>query len=193
MKSKIPFASAINISARFIKIIEPHCSKICIAGSTRRMKPEVGDIEIVCVPKEPDSLDKFFAAGYPGLGINGPRLKRFIYPKSGVQIELYITTPIDYGRILAIRTGSSVYSHSALAVQWNRRGWCGTEDGLRRKAECDHKKSGTWKIKPEFKKAPTLPPAFESEKDFFTFLHIDWIPPEQRSWTSPNQKINYAP
>ena len=191
MKKKMPLSTAVNISGRFIELIKPHCRKVNIAGSVRRMKSEVGDIEVVCLPLEPDSLDKFFAEGYPGLTVNGHRLKRLFYPKSGVQIEIYIPEPYDWGRILAIRTGSSVFSHSCLAVQWNRLGWCGTPDGLRRKMECDHKKT-TWKIKPEFKNNPTMPPVFDREKGFFAFLGLEWIPPERRSWTSANQKISYA-
>ena len=191
MKKKMPLASAVSIATRFKKVIDPHCSKVVIAGSVRRMKPEVGDIEVVCLPTEPDSLDKFFDAGYPGLTVNGHRLKRLVYPISGVQIEIYIPEPYDFGRILAIRTGSSAFSHSCLAVQWNRLGWAGGVDGLRRKAECDHKKN-TWKIKPEFKNNPTKPPVFDTEEGFFAFLNLNWIPPELRSWTSANQKISYA-
>jgi len=187
----MPLTAAVSIATRFKKVIDPHCSKVVVAGSVRRMKPEVGDIEVVCLPIEPDSLDKFFAEGYPGLKVNGHRLKRLVYPRSGVQIEMYIPEPYDFGRILAIRTGSSVFSHSCLAVQWNRLGWCGSVDGLRRKAECIRKGS-TWKIKDEFKDNPTLPPLFDSEEVFFAFLNLNWIPPERRSWTSANQKISYA-
>lgn len=191
MKANLPLSQALGIAKRFQKVIEPYCQKVTVAGSVRRMKPNVGDIELVCVPLESDSLDKFFASGYPGMHINGHRLKRFKYPKSAVQIELYITTPTDYGRILAIRTGSSAYSHLQLAVQWNRLGWCGTPDGLRRKKECDHKKGG-WKIKPEYKDNPTMPPPFLTEEDFFKFLKIPWLSPDKRNWTSRDKTKNYA-
>ena len=191
MKQQMQLATAMNIAARFKKVIDPHCSKTVVAGSVRRMKPLVGDVEIVCLPKEPDSLDKLFSKPYPGIKVNGHRLKRFVYPLSGVQIELYIPQAHDFGRILAIRTGSSVFSHNVLAIQWNRLGWCGTPDGLRRKGECDHKKA-SWKIKAEYKQHPTLPPVFNTEEEFFEFLNLKWIPPAERSWTSPNQRISYA-
>ncbi len=192
MKNKIPLANALNIAKRFKeKMLDPHCKKAAVAGSVRRMKPLVGDIELVCVPNEVLGLNEVFK-DYPGLKIKGDRLKRFIYPKSGIQIELYITRIDDYGRILAIRTGSSAFSHLQLAVQWNRLGWCGTADGLRRKKECD-KKGSVWKLKKEFLENPTLPPPFETEEAFFEFLKIPWVPPTQRSWTSQNTKLNYAP
>jgi hypothetical protein len=68
-------------------------------------------------------------------------------------------------------------------------GWTGTENGLRRKSECDHK--STWKIKPEYKNCPTLPPVFDTEEKFFAFLGIEWVHPRTRSWVSKHEEINY--
>ena len=135
-------------------------------------------------------MGKAFPEGFRGMTTNGSRLKKFVYNDSGIHIELYITTREDYGRILAIRTGSSAFSHIELALRWNRKGFAGTVDGLRLKRECDHKGS-TWRIKPEYKSCPTLPPAFETEEDFFAFLGIEYIHPKARSWASKHQEINY--
>lgn len=186
---KMPLGRAQIIAERFIKLVGPYCQKLCVAGSVRRKCAEVHDIEFVCVPKDEFSMGQVFPAGFLGLKVNGSRLKRFVYPESGVQIELYITTIADYGRILAIRTGSSAFSHINLALRWNRLGWCGTEDGLRRKIECDHK--STWRIKPEYKANPTLPPIFDTEERFFEFLGIEWSHPRARSWVSQHDEINY--
>ena len=188
---KIKLEKAMNIARRFLALIEPFTQKCEIAGSVRRLNKEVGDIEIVCIENPFNSLDNLFHDKYPGLVVNGPRLKRFKYPNDKVQIELYIAQPHDYGRILAIRTGSSAYSHIKLAITWNRRGWCGTADGLRRKSECE-KKGSQWKLKPEYRKSGcTKPPHFNTEYDFFNFLGIPWIPPEQRNWTSKHNELNY--
>ena len=194
MKSRIPLNRALNIAQRFLKELEGCCEKMVIAGSIRRMKSEVGDIEIVCTRKaeDPEALERKFHKDYPGIVVNGSRLKRFKYPKSGIQIELYIAQPYDYGRILAIRTGSSAFSHYVLATTWNRIGWCGTADGLRRKAECDHR-AGGWKIKETYKDNPTLPPVFTTEEEFFKFLGIPYVHPSKRSWISKNDEHNYAP
>lgn len=188
--AKMPLRRAQMIAERFMSHLLPYVSQMEVAGSVRRECSEVGDIEVVCIPKDEFSMGLAFPMGYPGLTVNGSRLKRFIYPFSGVQIELYITNPADYGRILAIRTGSSAYSHIQLAMRWNRLGWCGTEDGLRRKTECTHK--STWKIKPEYKHDPTLPPIFDTEKKFFAFLGIEWIHPKERSWESKHEELNYS-
>jgi len=187
---KMPLAKAKVIADRFMKLIDPVCLMSSVAGSVRREVPFVHDVEFVAVPGDEFSFETIFPEGYPGLVTNGPRLKKFKYPESNINIELYVTQKHDYGRILAIRTGSSAYSHSKLAITWNRLGWCGTVDGLRRKKECDHKGS-TWKIKPEFKLNPTKPPDFESEEAFFEFLEIPWEHPVKRSWVSNFIENNY--
>lgn len=186
---KIPLSTAKNVAKRFLDFLEPYVSKSCIAGSVRRECEYVGDVEVVVVAKDEFSMGIAFPEGFKGMVVNGSRLKRFKYPESGIQIELYITTESDWGRILAIRTGSSAYSHY-LAMQWNRKGWAGCEDGLRRKSECNHK--STWKIKPEYKFAPTLPPIFDTEEKFFAFIGVEYIDPIKRSWVSANQEYNYA-
>lgn len=189
---KIPIGIMKHVADRFIKYLEPFVSKISIAGSIRRECSEVHDIEVVVTPKDEFSMGKAFPEGYKGMTTNGNRLKKFVYGEHAmypIHIELYITTEADYGRILAIRTGSSAFIHINLAMRWNKLGWSGTENGLRRKVECDHK--STWRIKPEYKNCPTLPPVFDTEEHFFEFLGIEWVPPRQRSWTSKDEAYNY--
>lgn len=188
-ENKIPLSVAKRVADRFINYIDTVCLYISIAGSVRRESDTVGDIEVCCVPRDEFVLGAVFPDGFKGMVVNGARLKRFKYPESGIQIELYVTSIQDYGRILAIRTGSSFYSHTALAMQWNRRGWCGTVDGLRLKSECDRK--STWKIKPEYKLSPTLSPIFDTEEKFFEFIGVKWIPPQERSWVDKKGEYNY--
>lgn len=187
----VSLEKAMNIANRFLTLIEPYVEKAEVAGSVRRLNAYVGDIEIVCIENPFNSLDNLFTEGWNGMVVNGKRLKRFKYPKDKVQIELYIAQPYDYGRILAIRTGSSAYSHIKLAITWNRLGWCGTEHGLRRKNQCI-KKGAKWSLKPEFVGHETRPPVFNTEYDFFDFLGIPWIPPQQRNWTSKHGELNYS-
>jgi DNA polymerase/3'-5' exonuclease PolX len=187
-ETKIPLATAQNVAKRFLSYLESYCSQMSVAGSVRREVEYVGDIDVVVIPKDEFSMGVAFCEGFKGMVMNGTRLKRFKYPESGIQIELHITNISDWGRILAIATGSSSFSHH-LAVAWSRRGWAGTEEGLRRKSECNHK--STWKIKPEYKSCPTLPPIFSTEEQFFAFIGVDYVYPKARSWVSSNQEYNY--
>lgn len=47
---KIPYRIAFVIAETLIEDIRPFCHRVEIAGSLRRMTPEVGDIEIVAMP-----------------------------------------------------------------------------------------------------------------------------------------------
>ena len=161
-----------------MELIQPFTVKREVAGSIRRLVREVGDIEIVCVENPFNALDNLFHSKYPGLKMNGPRMKRII--RDGTQIDLFIAQPYDYGRILAIRTGSATFSHKKIASRWRELGWCGTEFGLRKIEDCD-KKGNKWSVKKERKGQETLPPMFVSEYDFFDFLESPWIAPQERN------------
>jgi DNA polymerase/3'-5' exonuclease PolX len=188
---RMPLVKAQDIARRFMKYLEPFVEKMSVAGSVRRECDFCGDVEIVALPKDEFSMTLAFPDNFKGLVVNGSRLKRFKYRESGIQIELYLPQKHDYGRILAIRIGSSAYAHLQLMTQANRLGWIGTHDGLRRKKECE-KKGGVWKILPEYADNPTLPPEFPAEESFFEFIKIPWVHPKQRSWVSYKSEYNYS-
>jgi DNA polymerase/3'-5' exonuclease PolX len=189
-RNKIPLKKATNIANRFLALINPHITKAEIAGAIRRQNKEVSEIIIVCVEDTKNPLEGLFTKDYPGLVTNGKRMKKFVYPKDDVQIELYVIQKNDYGRMLAIRTGSSAFSHLNYSTIWNRIGWASTEDGLRRKKECV-KKGGKWKVRPEYEGNVTKPPYFTTEYDFYNFLGINWTPPDRRNWIALRDEHNY--
>ena len=55
--NEIPLVKAKKWADRIVEILAPHCDRIEIAGSIRRQKPTIGDIEVVCIPKQ--NLDMF--------------------------------------------------------------------------------------------------------------------------------------
>lgn len=189
-KPKISLQKANNVAKRFLALIAPYITKAEIAGGIRRENKEVSEIVIVCVDNTHNPLDNLFSGGYKGLVTNGKRLKKFSYPESNINIELYIVASFDYGRMLAIRTGSSAYHHIKISIVYNRLGWCATENGLRRKKECD-KKGAKWILKKEYEGKETKPPFFSSESEFFNFLGQNWIPPNQRNWIALKEVNNY--
>ena len=61
-KQKFPYAVANELATRLALTMAGVCDRLIVAGSIRRLKPEVGDIEFVYVPKKetrPDSGDMF--------------------------------------------------------------------------------------------------------------------------------------
>lgn len=118
--------------------LEPHCDRIMIAGSIRREKPEVKDIEIVAIPKP--YQNGLFEDGLASIVNQWQKVKgelnygqckytQRILP-SGIKLDLFFATPKNWGLIVAIRTGSADYSHKVLATGWTRMGYKSIEGEL---------------------------------------------------------------
>lgn len=122
------YEQALKIAERVKSELEPHCWRIEIAGSIRRKKPEVGDIEIVAIPKAYDV--GLFASGIALIVSQWPKVRgelpckhtRRVLPE-GIELDLFFATRENWGLILAIRTGSAEFSHYKLACGWSRRGF----------------------------------------------------------------------
>lgn len=175
-----------------------HCKQIHIAGSIRRKALEVGDIEIVCLPRieevgkenlfgeiieKKTSMEAFEkAVATLGTIIKGKPTGKYmqIALHEGINLDLFMPNPADYYRQLAIRTGSADYSYKVIARSWRRLGWVGTAEGLRKASECVEKKNGEksfWKCTVS---NPTLPPKWNSEQDFFAWLEVPYLEPKYR-------------
>jgi DNA polymerase/3'-5' exonuclease PolX len=112
------FASGLAIE--LMRILRPACDRIEIAGSLRRNKPDVGDIELVCIPKEQTDLfgEKYCNANGISqvLSLNGAALHKDGEHFKQINLrhcmcDLFITTPECWGVIFMIRTGSADFSH----------------------------------------------------------------------------------
>ena len=112
-----------QIAERWLELLKPYTERIEIAGSIRREKPEVKDIELVCVPRmdsEPDmfgtlraynTLNRYILENAVYCTKNGDRYKQIV---TGVDIKLdlfIVLPPAQWGVIFLIRTGSAQYSH----------------------------------------------------------------------------------
>ena len=50
-KVTFPRAVAIQVARELCEALKPHCERLIVAGSLRRGKQEVGDVEILYIPK----------------------------------------------------------------------------------------------------------------------------------------------
>ena len=156
---------ALEIAERTKDILQPHCERIEIAGSIRRKKSEVKDIEIVCIPKLYDI--GLFASGIATIVNHWTKVKgelpckytQRILPE-GIKLDLFFAEERNWGLIYAIRTGSAEYSHKVLASRWVRFGF-NSEDGF---------------LKSRGRVIPV-----REEKDLFTLLGMSYVPPEKRN------------
>lgn len=53
-KTKFPLATAQAVADELVHALQPACARLAVAGSVRRLKAEVGDIELVYVPRVAD-------------------------------------------------------------------------------------------------------------------------------------------
>lgn len=117
-----------QIAQQVKDLLAPHCERIEIAGSIRREKPEVKDIEIVAIPKPYDT--GLFESGIATVVNQWEKVKgelpckytQRILPE-GIKLDLFFAQPGNWGLILAVRTGSAEYSHKVLANRWVQLGY----------------------------------------------------------------------
>lgn len=117
-----------------ISLLADSCERIQVAGSVRREKAEVHDLEIVAIPKptrhldllgdpipgKPTPLDETLATMMQtdsywwdeDVKRNGPRYKRFVTSFGGTlgAVDLFLADSENWGNQLAIRTGSASFS-----------------------------------------------------------------------------------
>jgi len=138
---RIPLAAADAIAADVLAQLKPHCERIAIAGSVRRRRPTIGDLEIVCLPK-PYDPSPLFCSGIATVVNQWEKVKgelpcrytQRILP-SGLKLDLFMPHPDGFGLQLAIRTGSADWSHRVLATSWARAGFTSKDGLLRRNSD----------------------------------------------------------
>lgn len=128
-RSPLPRQAVLPYALRLWDRITPVCTASCYAGSLRRHAPEVNDIEIVAQPSDPDALSLVLTSMLESGWLQwdeevkrqkGDRYKRFILPaladsvSPGFAVDLFLTTPENYGNILMIRTGNADWSHAMM-------------------------------------------------------------------------------
>jgi DNA polymerase/3'-5' exonuclease PolX len=133
----ISLKEAIIVGKEAMSLLEDVCESCEFAGSIRREKPFVGDIELLIVPKVEERPDGLFGDLKP---VNlqferiqklidegvfehrrssidtqccGPRFQRLLY--KGIPIDLFcVLPPAQYGVLMVIRTGSKRFSQSLM-------------------------------------------------------------------------------
>jgi DNA polymerase/3'-5' exonuclease PolX len=130
-RQKFPRAAALDVARELVRVLKPCCEpeRLIVAGSLRRMKDEVGDVEIVFVPKtgtvqdglfekEGDlaeaALDELLARGVlrkrtnsQGSEMWGAQNKLALHVASGIPVDLFSIRGDRFFNYLVCRTGSA--------------------------------------------------------------------------------------
>lgn len=160
--------------------LKPYCEKIGIAGSVRREKEHVKDIEIVAIPTpryavnlfgdrtqegwEIDyPLNKMTLDGWQGVK-GGEKYKQLYHPGHDLKLDLFLVTPpAQWGVIYTIRTGSADFSHWIVTPR---------KYGGGLPSDCHVKDGAVWRG------SEIIP--MDEETDFLAFCGLGWIEPSAR-------------
>jgi DNA polymerase (family 10) len=132
MKGRLSLEQAEQVGARVVDVLTPHCEMIAVAGSVRRRKPVVGDVDIVAVPSDGGSLAcaEEVLSVFEALGVgSGAGLRTRSAVVDGIQVDLWLVRKEGWGASLQFATGSKE-ENIRLRVLAKRRGWKLSQYGL---------------------------------------------------------------
>lgn len=178
---KIELAAASDIAEQLVSLVSPAMDRIEIAGSVRRRKPVVGDIELVGIPSNQEKLVKLLREvgqtikpGVPGAIPWDPKPDaRYIRVRldAGMNLDVFLARPENWGGLFLMRTGSATGSDG------------NAFNGFVPRCFSRWKKfSGGGRMTDAM---PTMPTGEQlevrEEQDFFDLLEMDFVPPEERA------------
>ena len=191
MKSRLPLPVAERLASRLVTGLREYpglFSRVEVAGSVRRRKPEVGDVEIVALAAPSYRVESVRAAlerlhvrrGEPNkAGAAAPwgaRYYRALAPiaegtEAGVDLFV-VLPPAEFGVLFAIRTGSAVFSQACVTRlhRWGLKSEEGRILNVRtgKALRCPH------------------------ESLFFRYARLPWIDPWLREWDEDAVRIAFS-
>lgn len=188
------YADALVIAQELVERLRPACTRIEIAGSVRRGKPEVKDIEIVAVPdlrpvpcpraefgkplprvcktKLDAILEEMFQQGLLKREKDGEKFKK-LWLRQNVHVDLFLVTPpAEWGVQMVIRTGPAEFSH--WCVTRKSQGGALPDDLIVEDGAVGPRVRGD---KGDARHGVILTP---EESDFLKVLGLGWIEPGKR-------------
>lgn len=144
-KQRFNRAVAMDVATEIVGELAGSCERIKIAGSLRRNKPDVGDIEILYIPKTGElAEDELFALprnladmaierlqrdhiltrrqNVNGSEVFGEKNKLMRHTLSGIPVDLFATTAAAWFNYLVCRTGGAA-SNTRIASLAKARGY----------------------------------------------------------------------
>jgi DNA polymerase (family X) len=149
----------------------PDALHVDVAGSYRRRREIVRDVDLVVATKKPDAITKSFVA-HPlveSIIAQGPT-KTSVRLRSGIQCDLRVVSSIEYPFALNYFTGSKEHNIE-MRSRALQRGWTLNEYRLAA-APVDPKARR--------KKSKIKIPKVRDESELYRALDLDFIPPELR-------------
>lgn len=150
-KRKYPRVEAIAVAKELCDALKPHCERLIVAGSLRRRRMEVGDVEILYIPKlrpvEIPAEDFFQAArvgqlddaearldwlleqgviaqrrNVRGATTWGAKNKLAVHVASGIPVDFFASSEASWFNYLVCRTGGAE-TNVRIASAAKAKGW----------------------------------------------------------------------
>ena len=117
-----------KVANEVVKRLSPYCQRIEVAGSIRRRKPQVNDIDLVLIPNDLWNLHHEIM-GLGQVRMSGSKIMRVM--ANSTQVDIYVASEETWATLLLIRTGSA-QNNIRLASLAKKRGWhlAASGDGL---------------------------------------------------------------
>lgn len=151
-KTRYPRSEAEKVAEQIVRIMEPKCLRIIVAGSLRRRKADVGDVEILYISRVGcdrgrDLFDgtNFYEAdiaiadmeraavlhrrqNVKGSEMFGEKNKLMVHSVTGIPVDLFAATEENWWNYLVCRTGGAASNTriatkaKAMGYRWNPYG-----------------------------------------------------------------------
>jgi len=147
-----------RIAEAIVKRLSPYYQRIQIAGSIRRKKPTVNDIDLVIIPSDPWNLHHELR-GLGQVRQSGQKTMRIMVEST--QLDVYFADADTWATLLLIRTGSEE-NNIRLAKTAQKKGWRLAASGHGLLNENGERIAG------------------DSEQSIYEALGLPWQMPEER-------------
>jgi DNA polymerase (family 10) len=162
-RERFPLGMGLPVARNLLDLLkesDPR-GKFALAGSIRRWRETIKDIDILAAGKRPENIAKAFVR-LPAVKevLEQGTTKCSVLTPEGIQVDLRVVEESSFGAALQYFTGSKAHNIK-LRDMASRRGWKINEYGLFR--ESDGKRI-----------------AGREEEEIYSALGLPWIPPELR-------------
>jgi DNA polymerase (family 10) len=160
---RIPLGTAWPVAVDLLEGLKTHCDELIdatVAGSLRRMRSTIGDIDLLAVSEAPAAVMRTFS-GHPRVAevvLSGPT-KTTVRLQNGLQVDLRVLDPQHWGAALQYFTGSQAHNIRVREIA-QKQGLSLSEYGFKRE-------DGSEILCP-------------TEEEVYETLSLPWIPPELR-------------
>jgi DNA polymerase (family X) len=114
-----------------VPLLAPHCSKLEVAGSLRRRRDTIGDLDLIALPKRGHAarIGQALAALEGATPLAMGERKVSVRTAKGLQVDVRIVTKDEFGAAMMYFTGSKAHNIRLRAMAI-KRGWKLNEYGL---------------------------------------------------------------